>query len=66
MDESPIEDELSGPTAAELRLPKDIVPIWLVFVTKALNLTVMIARTVFFLIPYCFDFLRELIYLSVL
>ncbi|EJD75414.1 peptidase family M1 containing protein [Loa loa] len=28
VDESPIDEELSGPTAAELRLPKDIVPIW--------------------------------------
>uniref|UniRef100_A0A915PPH7 Aminopeptidase n=1 Tax=Setaria digitata TaxID=48799 RepID=A0A915PPH7_9BILA len=31
MDESPIEEELSGPSAAELRLPKDISPIWLVY-----------------------------------
>ncbi|EJW88532.1 peptidase family M1 containing protein [Wuchereria bancrofti] len=28
VDESPIEEMFSGPTAAELRIPKDIVPIW--------------------------------------
>ncbi|VDK69103.1 unnamed protein product [Litomosoides sigmodontis] len=28
VDESPIEEEVSGPTAAELRLPKSIAPIW--------------------------------------
>lgn len=31
VDESPIEEEFSGPTAAELRLPKNILPIWFVF-----------------------------------
>ncbi|VDO42526.1 unnamed protein product [Onchocerca flexuosa] len=36
MDEPPIEEEISSPTAAELRLPKDIVPIW--FENKILHL----------------------------
>ncbi|VDK65081.1 unnamed protein product [Onchocerca ochengi] len=34
MEEPPMEEEISGPTAAELRLPKDIVPIWYNLTTK--------------------------------
>ncbi|KAM3717105.1 Aminopeptidase [Dirofilaria immitis] len=34
VDEFLVEEEISGPTAAELRLPKDLVPIWYNLTTK--------------------------------